>query len=94
MPMELAGFAVTSAIAVVTAFGAHYGSSLPNVITWSDWLAAFMLGFGLDQLRDTVAPTTTSAPAVVTPATSSRGIPSGALIPAGGRPHGAQAPAR
>jgi hypothetical protein len=66
-PMELASFGVTTAIAVVTAFGAHYASSLPNVITWSDWLSSFMLGFGLDQLRDTVGTptvTTTAAPAV------------------------------
>lgn len=62
-PTELASFAVTTAIAVVTAFGAHYASSLPNVITWSDWLSSFMLGFGLDQLRDTVTTQTVVAPA-------------------------------
>jgi hypothetical protein len=55
-PIELASFAVTTAIAVVTAFGAHYGSSFPNVIGWSDALSSFMFGFGLDQLRNTVAP--------------------------------------
>jgi hypothetical protein len=62
-PMELASFGVTTAIAVVTAFGAHYASSLPNVITWSDWLSSFMLGFGLDQLRDTVGTATVATPA-------------------------------
>jgi hypothetical protein len=65
-PMEWASFCVTTAIAVVTAFGAHYAGSLPNVITWSDWLSSFMLGFGLDQLRDTVGPSaaTPSVPKV------------------------------
>jgi hypothetical protein len=62
-PMELASFSVTTAIAVVTAFGAHFASSLPNVITWSDWLSSFMLGFGLDQLRDTVGTPTVTTPA-------------------------------
>ena len=60
--MELATFGVTAAIAVVTAFGAHYASSLPNVITWSDWLSSFTFGFGLDQLRDTVTTSTVVAP--------------------------------
>jgi hypothetical protein len=71
-PMELASFGVTTAIAVVTAFGAHYASSLPNVITWSDWLSSFMLGFGLDQLRDTVTTSTVVTPVgpAVQPATS------------------------
>lgn len=47
-------FAVTAAIAVVTAFATKYGSAVPNVIGWSDWVTAFTLGFALDQLRDTV----------------------------------------
>lgn len=55
-PMELASFTVSTAIAVVTAFGAHYAQNVPDVVTWSDWLSSFMLGFGLDQLRDTVTP--------------------------------------
>jgi hypothetical protein len=65
-PMEWASFSVTTAIAIVTAFGAHYAGSLPNEITWSDWLSSFMLGFGLDQLRDTVNPptATTTTPTV------------------------------
>lgn len=54
-PMELASFCVTLAIATVSAFGTQYASSLPNVITWSDWVSAFLFGFGLDQLRDTVS---------------------------------------
>lgn len=75
-PMEVASFAVTTSIAVVTAFGAHYASSLPNVITWSDWLSAFMLGFGLDQLRDTVNPPPAATPAA--PAVQPVAAPTGA----------------
>jgi hypothetical protein len=67
-PMEWASFSVTTAIAIVTAFGAHYASSLPDVITWSDWLSSFMFGFGLDQLRDTVVPATAAQPTAL-PAT-------------------------
>jgi hypothetical protein len=48
------GFAVTAAVAVITAFGTKYATSLPNVVGWGDCLTAFLLGFGLDQLRDTV----------------------------------------
>lgn len=54
-PMEVASFLVTLAIATVSAFGTQYATSLPNVITWSDWVSAFLFGFGLDQLRDTVS---------------------------------------
>jgi hypothetical protein len=69
-PMELASFCVTAAIAVVTAFGAQYATSIPNVVTWSDWLTAFMLGFGLDQMRDTVSgASATGAAASTVPAT-------------------------
>lgn len=68
-PMELASFTVVTAIAVVTAFGAHYAQNIPDMVTWSDYLSSFMLGFGLDQLRDTVS--TSSAPS--TPATAPSG---------------------
>ena len=46
---------------VITSDALHDGrlifdaTSLPNVITWSDWVSAFLFGFGLDQLRDTVS---------------------------------------
>jgi hypothetical protein len=79
-PMELASFGVTTAIAVVTAFGAHYASSLPNVITWSDWLSSFMLGFGLDQLRDTVTTSTVVAP--IGPAVQPPAAPAASAAPA------------
>lgn len=62
--MDLATFFVTTSIAIVTAFGAHYASSLPNVISFADYATSFMFGFGLDQLRDTVntpSNTTTAA---------------------------------
>ena len=58
----LVGFAITSAIAVVTAFGTKYATSVPNAVGWSDCLTAFLLGFGLDQLRDTVSPSAETAP--------------------------------
>lgn len=53
-PMEVASFTISAAIAVVTAFGIHYSDNLPSVLTFSDFVSSFMLGFGLDQLRDTV----------------------------------------
>ena len=62
----IAGFVVSIAIAGVTAFGAHYSANLPDVITWSDALSSFMLGFGLDQLRDTVSPTSSIGPQTTT----------------------------
>ena len=71
MPMDLLSFTVTAAIAVVTAFGAKYATGVPNVIDWPDCLTAFMLGFGLDQLRDTVS----------TPPTPGSAPPSAALAP-------------
>jgi hypothetical protein len=80
MPMDLLSFTVTAAIAVVTAFGAKYATGVPNVIDWPDCLTAFMLGFGLDQLRDTVStpPTPGSAPP---PASAIAPPPSAALAP-------------
>jgi hypothetical protein len=81
-PMEVTSFFVTTAIALVTAFGAHYASSLPNVITWSDWLSSFMLGFGLDQLRETVSPPTAATPAA--PAVQPVASPTGAAGTHGG----------
>jgi len=78
VPIELTSFAVVTAIAVVTAFGAHYSSSIPNVLGWSDLLTAFMLGFGLDQLRNTLsAPSTPNATAAVpqSPSTASAPAP-------------------
>jgi hypothetical protein len=61
-PMDLASFVVTAAIAVATAFGTQYASGLPDVITWPAGLSAFMLGFGLDQLRDTISPAASAVP--------------------------------
>ena len=55
-------FGVTAGVAVVTAFSTKYATSVPNVVGWADCLTAFLLGFGLDQLRATI-----SSPPVVTP---------------------------
>jgi hypothetical protein len=60
---DLAGFTTSAAVAIAAAYGAKYASSLPNLITWNDCLTAFLLGFGLDQLRDTVtSPVAASTP--------------------------------
>jgi len=64
-PMEIASFFISAAIAVATAFGTQFGGGVPNEITWSAGFSAFMLGFGLDQLRDTISPGTA---AVTSPA--------------------------
>ncbi len=57
------GFLITASIAVVTAFGAKYATSVPYVVGWPDLLTAFLLGFGLDQLRDAVnTPLSPAAP--------------------------------
>jgi hypothetical protein len=68
-------FLVTASIAVVTAFGTKYATTLPNVVGWPDCLTAFMLGFGLDQLRDTVTspPSASPPPFPVAPANPAPG---------------------
>lgn len=69
--MDLFGFAISTSIAVVVAFGAKYGASvsdLPSHLAFSDALTAFMFGFGLDQLRDTVSNQATTRLAPTTPA--------------------------
>jgi hypothetical protein len=78
-PMEIASFFISVAIAVATAFSTQYASGVPNEITWSACLTAFMLGFGLDQLRDTISPASTSLPAA---------NPRPAAAPAAPRPAG------
>jgi hypothetical protein len=60
--MEIASFFISVAIAVATAFSTQYASGVPNEITWSACLTAFMLGFGLDQLRDTISPASAASP--------------------------------
>jgi hypothetical protein len=72
-PMEVASFFISAAIATATAFGTQYASGLPDEITWATCSSAFMLGFGLDQLRDTISPAASvsspaSAPAASAPA--------------------------
>jgi hypothetical protein len=71
-------FAVTAAIAVVTAFATKYGSAVPNVIVWSDCVTAFTLGFALDQLRDTVTAPHASLSAPTAPVAGSSGPGGGA----------------
>jgi hypothetical protein len=66
-PMEIASFFISVAIAVATAFGTQYASGVPDQITWSAGLSAFMLGFGLDQLRDTISPAAAALPAANPP---------------------------
>jgi hypothetical protein len=55
-PMEIASFIISAAIAAATAFGTQYASGVPDELTWAAYSSAFMLGFGLDQLRDTISP--------------------------------------
>lgn len=66
--IDLATFCVTTSIAIVTAFSAHYASSLPDIISFTDYVTSFMFGFGLDQLRDTVnTPSNTTTAAAGSP---------------------------
>jgi len=78
-PMEIASFFISVAIAVATAFSTQYASGVPNEITWSACLTAFMLGFGLDQLRDTISPASAASPTA---------NPQPAATPAASRPAG------
>jgi hypothetical protein len=61
-PMEIASFFISAAIAVATAFGTQYASGMPDELTWAACSSAFMLGFGLDQLRDTISPAAAGMP--------------------------------
>ena len=45
-------FFITTAMAVLAAFGAQYSGVLPIAVDWSAGVTAFMFGFGIDQLRD------------------------------------------
>ena len=50
--MQAATFFITTAMAVLAAFGAQYSGVLPIAVDWSAGVTAFMFGFGIDQLRD------------------------------------------
>ena len=52
--LQVINFALSTSIAVLAAFAAQYGSALPDALDWKAAVAAFMFGFGLDQIRDTV----------------------------------------
>jgi hypothetical protein len=53
--MQMATFLITTAVAVLAAFGAQYTQSLPTTIDWSAAVTGFLFGFGIDQLRNRTA---------------------------------------
>lgn len=50
--MQVTTFVITTATAVLAAFGAQYSGVLPTAIDWGVGVTAFMFGFGIDQVRD------------------------------------------
>ena len=48
-------FIITTATAVLAAYGTQYGSATPGVIDWSACVSARLFGFGIDQVRDRAA---------------------------------------
>ncbi len=71
--LQVINFGLSTSIAVLAAFAAQYGSALPDALDWKAAVAAFMFGFGLDQIRDK----TTTGPASprVAPAAGAQTMP-------------------
>jgi len=59
--LQFMNFCLSTSIAVLAAFAAQYGSALPETLTWQAAVAAFMFGFGIDQIRDKATTTGPSA---------------------------------
>jgi hypothetical protein len=48
-------FIITTATAVLAAYGTQYGNATPETIGWSACISALLFGFGIDQVRDRAA---------------------------------------
>jgi hypothetical protein len=70
--LQFMNFVLSTSIAVLAAFAAQYGSVLPDAIDWKTGVAAFMFGFGIDQIRDKA---TTSPSVSIGSAASAFGAP-------------------